>query len=549
MRSWVEISASRLRHNLSVLRRYLAYTGANRWPSERAPSRNDQARDLEAESSHPDASSPDRPRRPLHHHAPREVGAEDSAGRPLWYDAGSPAIIAVVKADAYGHGLDLVAPVLYREGIRHFAVAHLDEAESLRRVLAKMDGGSGSHKEQASSAKQGSKPARSAADQTWASPGEAEKQPLILVLGGIQEGREDDFRRLGATASVFDSRPHPRGVPAHLKIDTGMGRLGILPQDVQAQAARLGSDLTGLFSHLHSAEADPEETRRQIDLFLRSTDFLKERQESSTNLSGQPIGTTEETPVSPKSPRAENTEVRASGASHGRGENVEREGGESGSKSSDGQAIEAKAPHRRVMRHLSSSTGLPYPASHLDAVRIGLALYGIDPGDAIEGLLPVLGWKSRILTIKDVPAGSTIGYGATHRCQRDTRLGVVPVGYADGYSRLLSNRAQVELHPGGKTPTPNDPRSKRAGATLGQDAERGRARYDRLLAPVIGIVSMDLITIDLSAHPDIAPGSEVTLLSPDPDSPCSAQSLAALQNTLPYEVLTSIGPRTQRTGV
>ncbi|HSR70654.1 MAG TPA: alanine racemase [Acidobacteriota bacterium] len=360
MRSWVEISSSRLGHNVSVLRSYLAGEGR------------------------------------------------------------SPHIIAVVKADGYGHGLELVVPVLYQAGLRHFAVTHLDEAGRLVEALA------------------------------------AEDDVLILVLDGVQEGREEDFRRLGATAAVFDSRPHPKGIPAHLKIDTGMGRMGVRPEQVPAHAARLGDDLAGLYSHLHSPQEDPQATRLQIAEFLRCTDPLVQE-------------------------------------------------------------------NKGIMRHLSSSAGLPYPASRLDAVRVGLALYGIDPGGAIRGLLPVLSWKSRILTVKDVPAGSTVGYGATYRCPRDTRLGIIPAGYADGYNRRLSNAAHVELHPDQHPSSPGP-----------------------LLAPVIGRVSMDLLTIDLTDHPEISPGTVVTLLSNTPSSPCSARSLAVLLHTVPYEVLTSIGTRIKR---
>ena len=128
--------------------------------------------------------------------------------------------------------------------------------------------------------------------------------------------------------------------------------------------------------------------------------------------------------------------------------------------------------------------------------------------------MPALSWKTRILAINRIPAGSRSGYAGTWKAQRPTRLGILPVGYADSYNRLHSNRGQVEV--------------------CGQ------------LAPVAGAVSMDLTTIDVTDIPAARPGDEAVLLSNDPASPLSASFLARRTGTIPYEVLTAIPERLER---
>jgi alanine racemase len=167
-----------------------------------------------------------------------------------------------------------------------------------------------------------------------------------------------------------------------------------------------------------------------------------------------------------------------------------------------------------VRRHVCNSAGLQFPAGHLDLVRPGLALYGISPGPAPDPLKPILSWKTRILTINDFPSGTPVGYGGSFVTRRRSRIGVLSVGYADGYNRLLSDQGNVKTSAG--------------------------------LAPVVGRVSMDLTTVDLTELPNVTIGQEVTVLDNDPKSTLSARSLAAQTDTIPYEVLTSIGARVDR---
>ena len=175
----------------------------------------------------------------------------------------------------------------------------------------------------------------------------------------------------------------------------------------------------------------------------------------------------------------------------------------------------------KVARHAANSAAAFFrPDAHFDMVRPGVALYGIDPTlrpSMDRKLRPVMKWTAPLVSIKDVRKGACVGYAQTWVADRDTRVGLVPVGYADGYSRSFSNRAVVLVH--------------------------GRP------APVIGRVSMDLTTIDLGHIPQAVVGDEVTLLDNDPLSPASAYALAQWAETIPYEVFCRIGQRVKRVAV
>ncbi len=168
----------------------------------------------------------------------------------------------------------------------------------------------------------------------------------------------------------------------------------------------------------------------------------------------------------------------------------------------------------RKRRHICNSAGLRFPEAHLDLVRVGLALYGVAPCAGFEDLRPVLRWKSRLLTQRRVKAREWIGYGSSFQAQRESKIGVVPVGYADGYPRRLSNRASMLV--------------------------RGNP------AAVVGRVSMDVTSIDVTSIPGVEPGTEVEILSSDPNSPLSCAALADLAETIPYEIFTGIGHRVER---
>jgi alanine racemase len=244
----------------------------------------------------------------------------------------------------------------------------------------------------------------------------------------------------------------------HIMVDTGMTRAGVTLYDFEALLAKVLSlaplRLGGIYTHFACGEApDHSFTSQQLSLFLEVT--------------------------APVAGRA-----------------------------------------RQVRHAANSGATFCQPTSRLDMVRPGISLYGIDPTcrpTLDRPLRPALKWTAPLVGIRDVPAGTTVGYNQTFTTAAPARVGLLPVGYADGYSRLFSNRAVVMIH--GKP------------------------------APVIGRVSMDLTTIDLTQIPQAAIGDQATLLDDDPLSPASVYRLAELAGTIPYEILCKIGPRVRRLAV
>jgi len=174
---------------------------------------------------------------------------------------------------------------------------------------------------------------------------------------------------------------------------------------------------------------------------------------------------------------------------------------------------------RPRVRHLANSAGaLADPRARFDMVRVGLLLYGCNPSPALGGALalrPAMSLRSRIAQLKTIPAGDHVGYGFTFRAARTTRIAVLPVGYSAGYPRALSNRAEVLV--------------------------RGRR------APVVGTVSMDHVTVDVTEVPDVAEGDRVTLWGDDGDGACiDVMELGARAGTIGYELLTCVSQRTPR---
>lgn len=174
-----------------------------------------------------------------------------------------------------------------------------------------------------------------------------------------------------------------------------------------------------------------------------------------------------------------------------------------------------------VPRHAANSGAIFFQArTHYEMVRPGISLYGIDPTGRVSSdrpLRPVARWLAPIVAIHEVAAGTTVGYSRTWTATRDSRIGLVPVGYADGYFRGFGNRAVMLVH--------------------------------GVSCPVVGRVSMDLSTIDLTDVPAAAIGDDVVVMDSDPLSPCSVYKLAEWMGTIPYEVLTRIGPRVRRIAV
>ena len=340
---------------------------------------------------------------------------------------GDRRVLAVVKADAYGHGAVDVARALEQEGVETFGVAIPEEGIELRRAGIRAP---------------------------------------ILVLGGFAPPQADRLLDDGLVPAIFrqdqveslGSAAARRGVraAAHLKIDTGMGRLGVPVADVPAFLAVVAGTpsvrLSGAFSHLAVADepGDPF-TARQIRLFQEA------------------IGM-----------------VRAAGL----------------------QADDL---------HLANSAAiLEHPPAWLTLVRPGLLLYGYAPSPKVTGaaLRPVLTLRTRIIYIKDVPPGASLGYGRTFVARRPTRVASLAIGYDDGLPRLVSNRGHVLV--------------------------RGRR------APIVGRVSMDLTTIDVTDIPGAALGDEVIVLGGSGEDAVGADRLAAWAETISWEVLCGIGARVPR---
>jgi len=175
------------------------------------------------------------------------------------------------------------------------------------------------------------------------------------------------------------------------------------------------------------------------------------------------------------------------------------------------------------IRHASNTAALArFPHMALDLVRVGIGLYGISPGAAPDddfsaaalGLRPVLSWKAMLVRVHDVPAGESVSYGGTWTAARDSRVGVVAVGYADGFRRSLGNKGSMLL--------------------------RGRR------VPVVGTVCMDMCMLDLTGVPDADVGDEAIIVGAGEDDAISLEDLARLCDTIPHEVSTGIGDRPAR---
>lgn len=316
-------------------------------------------------------------------------------------------LMAVVKDNAYGHGLQQVVHVLMQCGVDAFAVANLAEALAIRQL-----GGTG-----------------------WpillfgsALPFEHDmivEHHIIATVSSV-----DEAERLNTTA-----RAHGKIQPVHIEIDTGMGRVGVWHETAPATIAAIRGlpnlRVEGLYTHFPSADDNPEETRRELALFLRAA---------------------------------------GSGC---------------------------------LLHAANSAALLNLPETHLDMVRPGLALYGI-----AEGLIPILSFKARVAFVKEVGPGRTISYGQTYVATRPMRVATVTVGYGDGYSRHLSNRAEVLIH--------------------GQRCA------------VVGRVTMDQIMVDVTGIPNVACGDEVVLIGRQGNTEITAAEVARWADTIPWEVLCDI---------
>jgi alanine racemase len=341
-------------------------------------------------------------------------------------------VAGVVKANAYGHGAIEVSRVLAAEGAKWLAVSSVEEGVNLRR------GGI--------------------------------QQAHILVMGGFLPYESDALMEHQLTPVVHSldqmgllerlGRASGKPIPYHLKIDSGMNRLGTRAGATEILAAldeKRYARLEGLMTHFASAaDYTSSQTGDQLRYFHAICDQLREAGVNAAYL------------------------------------------------------------------HTSSTNAIGYGRVEgwHNMVRAGHALYGyVSParGDAPRQLLdvkPALTWRAKLLAVKDVPEGALIGYGGTFRAPRPMRIGILGAGYADGVFHRLSNR--------------------------------GKVIADGSLTPILGTISMDLTTIDLSHTTALAPGDEATLLGAEGDTHLDAQQIAKVAGTISYSILCGISARVRR---
>jgi alanine racemase len=338
-------------------------------------------------------------------------------------------LLAMVKGNAYGHGLCESARVLLDAGVEMLGVEAVGEAMALR-----MDG--------------------ITCPLLLVGPLAPANVPLLrthqltpLLMSTDQVQMVGEFTRQAAW-----------GLDVHLKFDTGMHRQGIMREELSMLLNVLAKypalRVSGVATHLARADEaeQPEWTRHQLEQFH---DII---------------------------------------------------------------ATLAAAGIRPRIRHAANSAAaLLWPETHLDMVRLGIALYGFWPGPAVQRasagkltLRPVMAWKTRVAAVKEVGCGCHVGYNGSYVTTRASRLAVLPLGYYDGYGRSLSNRGQVLVH--------------------GQRA------------PVCGRVSMNLMSVDVTDIPAVRPGDDVVLIGPQGTSVIAAEEMAAWLGTIHYEVTSRINP-------
>jgi alanine racemase len=182
------------------------------------------------------------------------------------------------------------------------------------------------------------------------------------------------------------------------------------------------------------------------------------------------------------------------------------------------EAVEASGGRAGLTLHAANSAAIiDLPETHLDMIRPGIAIYGYQPSAHMQTHLPFrpsLRLTGRLMQIKEVPAGSRCGYGLTYQFDRKSKIGLVPVGYGDGYLRSLSGKTSMRI--------------------------RGRD------VPTRGLVAMDQVIIDLTEVAEVQVGDEVEIISADPSAPHSVENLARLGGTIPYEITVRLGSRVRR---
>jgi alanine racemase len=337
-------------------------------------------------------------------------------------------VMAIVKANAYGHGAMEIAQALARHGIGRFAVASLDEGIALR---------------------------------------QAGLSASIIVLGALFEDQVSDLIAHQLTPVVSDGRllpalakaafSHPAPYPIHLKVETGMGRLGLSPKELldllENPLLQSPLQVDGLMTHLADADGkDSTFTEQQLGAF-----------------------------------RAVQEQIRQRGVT---------------------------IP---LVHTANSAAIVRFPGAHFSLVRPGIMLYGYHTLPATvpaPDLRPVLSLRSTIVQLRTIPRGGTVSYNGTFVASRPTRIAVLPIGYADGYSRRLSHRGSVLI--------------------------QGHR------VPIVGLVCMDMIMVDVTDLPPVQVGEVATLIGLQGGESIWADEVAGWIDTIPYEVLCGIGSRVPR---
>jgi alanine racemase len=341
-----------------------------------------------------------------------DLGALRHNVRALKRRARATRLMAVVKADAYGHGSVPVSLAALEAGTDFLAVVTVEEGAELRRAGVTV--------------------------------------PILVFTDLLPEklSLAEEYRLAVTAHSVASAKrvAAHANLQVHLKVNTGMNRWGVEPHQVREASRILGSQLSGVYTHFASADCDREATRRQMEAF---------------------------------------------------------------------EAVLAAHPFSGALVHAANSAAtLWHPRSHYDCVRPGVALYGLHPaGDdgnvAEEGLRPAMALKSYVADVRQLKPGDGVSYGLTFRAERPMFAATVPVGYAEGYRRGLSGKAEALI--------------------------RGQRR------PLLGRVTMDACVFGVDGSVEV--GDEVVLMGEQAGGRVTAEELGFRAGTINYEVTTGVNPR------
>lgn len=337
-------------------------------------------------------------------------------------------VMAVVKADAYGHGAVLVAKAVVEAGANRLAVAVPEEGIELRKAGFEL-------------------PIQVLGEVLPEQVSLLAEYDLIPTLSKLETAVE--LNKISVNLGIKQQ--------VHLKVDTGMGRIGVLPEKAVEFAQKINKfshlELEGLMTHF--AKADEEDKKYTRQQWQRFNNIIKSL-----------------------------------------------------------EMVGIKVP---IKHCANSATIIDLPAMELDMVRAGIMLYGLRPSDEVDQeiqLKPALSWKARVVYLKELQKGHGISYGASYVTQNKTKIATIPLGYADGYFRLLSNKGTVLI--------------------------KGQ------IAPIRGRICMDQFMVEVTDIYDVDIGDEVVLIGNQYDKEISACTLANLCGTINYEIVSRISKRVPR---